>query len=87
VGVAEQFRPAVVLLDIGLPKMNGLDVARHIREQPWGQRTVLIATTGWGQKADKVKSQAAGFDHHLIKPIDPPTLLRVLALAAHPVGA
>jgi PAS domain S-box-containing protein len=87
VGVAEQFRPEVVLLDIGLPKLNGLDVARHVREQPWGQRTVLVATTGWGQTADRVKSQAAGFDHHLVKPIDPTALLRVLALASQPASA
>jgi signal transduction histidine kinase/CheY-like chemotaxis protein len=87
VALAEQFRPDVVLLDIGLPKLNGLDVARHIREQSWGQRMVLIATTGWGQTADRVKSQAAGFDHHLVKPIDPATLLGVLALAAQPVTA
>jgi PAS domain S-box-containing protein len=83
---AEQFRPDVVLLDIGLPKLNGYEVAQRIREQPWGSRTALIATTGWGQTADRTKSQESGFDHHLVKPIDPGTLLRLVALAAQPVG-
>jgi signal transduction histidine kinase/ActR/RegA family two-component response regulator len=79
VGVAGEFRPDVVLLDIGLPKLNGYDAARHIREQPWGRRAVLIATTGWAQQADREKSEDAGFDHHLVKPIDPAVLLRLLA--------
>ena len=79
VGVADEFRPDVVLLDIGLPKMNGYDVAQRIRQQPWGQGMVLIALTGWGQETDRQRSQAAGFDHHLVKPVSPSALVHLLA--------
>jgi len=75
----DEFRPDVVLLDIGLPKMNGYEVAHRIRHQPWGQGMVLIALTGWGQETDRHRSQAAGFDHHLVKPVDPAALLQLLA--------
>jgi signal transduction histidine kinase len=78
-GVADAFRPDVVLLDIGLPRMNGYEVAQGIRQQPWGQRMVLIALTGWGQETDRHHSTAAGFDHHLVKPVDPSALLHLLA--------
>jgi signal transduction histidine kinase len=78
-GVADAFRPDVVLLDIGLPKMNGYEVAQRIRQQPWGQGMVLIALTGWGQETDRHRSTAAGFDHHLVKPVDPSALLHLLA--------
>ena len=64
-------RPDIVLLDIGMPKMNGYDVCRHIRQQPWGQDTLLVAVTGWGQEEDRRRTEAAGFDHHLVKPVDP----------------
>jgi signal transduction histidine kinase/ActR/RegA family two-component response regulator len=80
VGVAEVFRPAVVLLDIGLPKMNGYEVARTIRQQPWGQGMVLIALTGWGQEADRQRAQEVGFDHHLVKPVALADLTQLLAL-------
>jgi CheY-like chemotaxis protein len=76
---AEAFRPDVVLLDIGLPKMNGYDAARRIREQPWGQDMVLIALTGWGQEEDRRMALAAGFNHHLVKPIDFNVLMGLLA--------
>jgi PAS domain S-box-containing protein len=76
---AEAMRPDVVLLDIGMPKVNGYDVCRHIRQQPWGRGTLLIAITGWGQEEDRRRTEAAGFDHHLVKPVDPAALLRVLA--------
>jgi CheY-like chemotaxis protein len=79
-GVADAFRPDVVLLDIGLPKMNGYEVAQRIRQQPWGQGMVLIALTGWSQETDRHRSTAAGFDHHLVKPVDPSALLHLLAL-------
>jgi PAS domain S-box-containing protein len=76
---AEQFRPEVVLLDIGMPKMNGLDAARRIREQPWGRDMLLIALTGWGQDTDRHRTHVAGFDAHLVKPVDHAALMRVVA--------
>jgi PAS domain S-box-containing protein len=76
---AEQFRPEVVLLDIGMPKMNGLDAARRIREQPWGRDMLLIALTGWGQDSDRHRTHVAGFDAHLVKPVDHAALMRVVA--------
>jgi CheY-like chemotaxis protein len=69
----------VVLLDIGLPKMNGYEVAQWLRQQLWGQGMVLIALTGLGQERDRHRSQAAGFDHHLVKPVDPAALVQLLA--------
>ena len=79
VAAAERFRPEVVLLDIGLPSLNGYDAARRIREQPWGKDMVLIALTGWGQEADRRKSKDAGFDQHMVKPVDLDALMRLLA--------
>ncbi len=79
VQMAERFRPDVVLLDIGLPKLNGYEAARRIREQPWGQQMVLVAVTGWGQEEDKRRSQEAGFNSHLVKPVEPAALERLLA--------
>jgi PAS domain S-box-containing protein len=79
VDVAEEFRPDVVLLDIGLPKLNGHAACRHIREQEWGKSTVLIAVTGWGQEEDRRRSQEAGFDYHMVKPVDPQDLMKLLA--------
>jgi two-component system CheB/CheR fusion protein len=76
---AEKFNPDVVLLDIGLPKLNGYAVCRRIREQPWGKKMVLVAMTGWGQDQDRRKSREAGFDHHLIKPVDFAALMKLLA--------
>jgi PAS domain S-box-containing protein len=79
VGAAERFRPDVALLDVGLPKLNGLDVARRIREQPWGKDMILVALTGWGQDDDRHRSKAAGFDHHMVKPVDLGLLMKLLA--------
>ncbi|MES2742489.1 MAG: ATP-binding protein [Pseudomonadota bacterium] len=67
---AEQFAPALILLDIGLPDINGYEVARRIRATDWGRRTVLVAATGWSQDADRQRASDAGFDRHLVKPID-----------------
>jgi signal transduction histidine kinase len=67
---AERLRPDVVLMDLGLPRIDGFDACRRIREQPWGKRMLVIAITGWGQDVDRRKSQEAGFDHHLVKPVD-----------------
>ena len=70
VKLAETFRPEMVLLDIGLPKLNGYEVARRIREQPWGRYMVLVALTGWGQDEDRRRSQEAGFNFHIVKPVE-----------------
>ena len=72
------FRPDIVLLDIGLPKLNGFDVARRIRAA-LGEKVLLIAVTGWGQEEDRRKSREAGFDHHLTKPVDFTVLLDLIA--------
>jgi signal transduction histidine kinase/ActR/RegA family two-component response regulator len=76
---ARKFRPDVILLDIGLPLVNGYEVCRRIREQPWCQDTVFIAVTGWGQEQDRRRSQEAGFDRHMIKPVDPAALMKLLS--------
>ncbi|MGQ0697669.1 MAG: ATP-binding protein [Panacagrimonas sp.] len=78
VDAAASWLPDVVLLDIGLPGLNGYEVARRIREQPWGKRMVLVAVTGWGQEADRSKSRDAGFDAHLVKPASHASIVRVL---------
>jgi CheY-like chemotaxis protein len=75
-------KPDVVLLDIGLPKINGYEAARRIRGEPWGGNVALIALTGWGQDEDKRRSLEAGFDHHLTKPVEAAALERLLALIA-----
>jgi CheY-like chemotaxis protein len=77
--MAASFQPSVILLDIGLPKMNGYEAARHIRQQPWGKGMGLIALTGWGQEDDKRRALEAGFDYHLTKPADPVALQKLLA--------
>jgi PAS domain S-box-containing protein len=79
VGVADEFRPDVAVLDIGLPRLNGYDVAGRIRQQPWGRTMVLIAVTGWGQDSDREQSREAGFDHHLVKPVDPAAVMKLVA--------
>jgi PAS domain S-box-containing protein len=72
------FKPDVAFLDLGMPKLNGMQAARQIREQPWGRRMVLVAITGWGQEDDKRRAREAGFDHHLTKPVDPATVEKLL---------
>jgi CheY-like chemotaxis protein len=79
VELAGTFRPELVLLDIGLPKLNGYDVARQIRRQPGGAEVVLVALTGWGQDEDRRRSQEAGFDLHVVKPVDLMALEQLLA--------
>jgi CheY-like chemotaxis protein/anti-sigma regulatory factor (Ser/Thr protein kinase) len=78
VKLAEEFRPDVMLLDIGLPKLNGYEACRRIRHHAWGKEIVLVAVTGWGQDEDRRRSQEAGFDHHLTKPIVPEELMKLL---------
>ncbi|MGH8325585.1 MAG: response regulator [Steroidobacteraceae bacterium] len=79
--LASSFRPEVVLLDIGLPKIDGYEVARRIRSQPWGESIQLIALTGWGQEDDRRRTREAGFDSHMVKPIE---LEALTGLLAHP---
>jgi CheY-like chemotaxis protein/two-component sensor histidine kinase len=79
VAEAERLRPDVVLLDIGLPGLNGYEVCAHIRTQPWGKAMMLVAVTGWGQEEDRHRSKAAGFDAHLVKPVSHERLAEVLA--------
>lgn len=68
--IGSEFRPDVVLMDIGLPGMNGYDVGREIRSRPWGSALALIALTGWGSEKDKLRALEAGFDEHLTKPVE-----------------
>jgi CheY-like chemotaxis protein len=68
--IASQWRPDVILLDLGMPGMNGYEVAQQIRGQAWGKNMMLVAVTGWGQEADKQRTRNAGFDFHLVKPAD-----------------
>lgn len=79
VAAAAQFRPDVVLLDIGMPKLNGNEACRRIRELPWQRQPIIIAQTGWGQEGDRQRTQDAGFDHHLVKPVEISELLKLLA--------
>jgi two-component system, chemotaxis family, CheB/CheR fusion protein len=76
---ASEFKPNVVLCDIGMPKMNGYDTARRIRAEEWGRNAVLVALTGWGQKEDRQKSAEAGFDHHLVKPVEVDAVIALLS--------
>ncbi|MGH8468864.1 MAG: ATP-binding protein [Gammaproteobacteria bacterium] len=89
VEAAATVRPDVILLDIGLPKLNGYEACRRIREQPWGKNMVLVALTGWGQEEDRRKSREAGFDGHIVKPVDHAALTKLLAevgASAPPAG-
>jgi PAS domain S-box-containing protein len=74
VDIARDFHPDVVLLDIGMPGLNGFEVASTIRREPWSRSTRIIAITGWGKDQDKQRSKDAGFDEHLTKPVDPDAL-------------
>jgi PAS domain S-box-containing protein len=87
---AKALLPDIVLCDIGMPKVNGYDVARVIRAEAWGRNTVLVALTGWSREHNSAMSGEAGFDHHLVKPVEPAALMKVLAgkrqvTAAHAV--
>jgi len=78
VALAESFRPHFMLLDIGMPKMNGYEAARYIRSQSWGRDVVLVAVTGWGQSDDRERAINAGFDHHVTKPVEASVILSIL---------
>jgi PAS domain S-box-containing protein len=81
VAKARDLKPQIALVDIGLPKLNGYGVAECIRAEPWGEKMVLIALTGWGQDEDKRRAVAAGFNFHLIKPVDPDQVDELIALS------
>jgi CheY-like chemotaxis protein len=76
--IAKTFRPEVVLLDLGMPRMDGYETARQIRRRPWGQRAILVAVTGWGQAQDRQRTADAGFDLHLVKPVSNSDLFQAL---------
>jgi PAS domain S-box-containing protein len=75
---AAQFRPEVILMDVGMPRLNGLDATRRIRQEPWGRAATIIALTGWGQEVDREQSREAGCNGHLVKPVAPEELQRML---------
>ncbi len=77
--VARTFQPEVVLLDLGMPAMDGYETARHMRRLPWGKQARLIALTGWGQQQDRLRTAEAGFDVHLVKPVSEQDLFRAIA--------
>jgi CheY-like chemotaxis protein len=79
-----RFHPDVAILDIGMPKLNGYAVAKRIRERMNEAQPLLIAVTGWGQEEDRQRSSAAGFDHHLVKPVDPAVLTSLLRTRVAP---
>ncbi len=79
IDAASTLKPDVVLLDIGLPEVNGYEVCRQIRGEEWGRRMKIIAVTGWGQEEDRLKTKDAGFFRHLVKPVEPAALLELLA--------
>lgn len=78
VELAEAFRPDLIVLDIGLPKLNGYDACRSIRAKAWAKDILIVAATGWGQDEDRRRSAEAGCDHHLVKPVDAGELGRLL---------
>jgi signal transduction histidine kinase len=78
IDAAREFRPDVVLLDIGLPTLDGFEVCRHIRAKSWGRDVLIVALSGWGQIEDRRKSKEAGFDHHMVKPVKHEALMKLL---------
>jgi CheY-like chemotaxis protein len=70
VAIAEAVRPNLVLMDIGMPRLGGLEATQQIRARPWGKGITIIALSGWGQDSDRERSRAAGCDGHLVKPVD-----------------
>jgi CheY-like chemotaxis protein len=76
--LAEVHRPELILLDLGMPRMDGYEACRRIREQPWSREMRIVAVTGWGQKSDRRRTEEAGFDFHLVKPVDAAALTSLL---------
>jgi PAS domain S-box-containing protein len=87
IATAERLRPDVVLLDIGLPRLNGYEVCRRLRQAPWGRDLTVVALTGWGQEEDRQRSREAGFDAHLVKPVDYDQLEKLVAARPSARGA
>lgn len=83
---AEKMKPQIALLDIGMPGMNGFELAEKISHAPWGRKTVLVAVTGWGAKSDRTRSKEAGFAYHLTKPVDYHTLASLIATEVRKLG-
>jgi CheY-like chemotaxis protein len=81
VAIAAAARPEVVVLDLGMPGVDGYEACRRIREQPEGNGITIIAVSGWGQPQDRKRSRSAGFDRHLVKPVDPHELLQAVVTA------
>ena len=81
-GIANEFQPDAMIIDIGMPGVDGHDLARRIRAEPWGEEILLIAASGWGEDEDKQKSREAGFNLHLVKPVELDTLQALLATIA-----
>jgi CheY-like chemotaxis protein len=85
--VLDRFHPRVVLLDIGMPGMDGYEVARRMRRHPGGGALSIVALSGWGQDDDRARSRAAGFDHHLVKPVEIHALHALMASIDSPPAA
>jgi CheY-like chemotaxis protein len=76
--LADEFRPDVMVLDLGMPKVDGYEVCRRVRNRSWGDAVTIIALTGWGQEQDRRRTLEAGFDHHLVKPVEPQLLTQLI---------
>jgi CheY-like chemotaxis protein len=85
--LARTFRPHALLLDIGLPDIDGYKLAEQVRATPWGRSAILVAVTGWGQEQDRQRAVAAGFDQHLVKPISAETVESLLQSLAQGAAA
>lgn len=83
----ENWRPCAALIDLNMPVLGGLEVARHVRERPYGRDIVLLALTGYARETDRLAARAAGFDAHLVKPVEPRTVLEWLAPKRAPESA
>lgn len=86
VETAALFRPDVILLDIGMPKLDGYEACRRIRGQFWARDVLMLALTGWGQDEDRLEARRAGFDQHLVKPVEPAAFEKLLATIRTRVG-
>lgn len=78
VDLAGEFHPDVVLLDLGMPRMDGYEACRRLRAEPWGANMSVVAVTGWGREDDRQKTHMAGFDQHLVKPVAPAVIANML---------